>query len=45
MQDETEGESALVNKLAPCAWLFSGDLEVWRLRLRLLEAEDDDIPK
>src|SRR5688572_23012970 len=27
--------SALVNKLVPCAWLSSGALEVWRLRLRL----------
>ena len=24
----------LVNKLVPCAWLFSGALEIWRLRLR-----------
>src|SRR6218665_2324558 len=27
--------SALVNKLVPCAWLLSGALEVWSLRLRL----------
>src|ERR1043165_8005219 len=26
---------SLVNKLVPCAWLSSGALEVWRLRLRL----------
>src|SRR6218665_2627252 len=26
---------ALVNKLVPCAWLLSGALEVWSLRLRL----------
>ena len=26
-------DAALVNKLMPCAWLSSGDLEVWRLRL------------
>jgi len=26
---------ALVNKLVPCAWLLSGPLEIWRLRLRL----------
>jgi len=24
-----------VNKLVPCAWLLSGALEVWSLRLRL----------
>src|SRR6218665_922557 len=27
--------AALVNKLVPCAWLLSGALEVWSLRLRL----------
>jgi len=24
-----------VNKLVPCAWLLSGALDVWSLRLRL----------
>ena len=28
-------DAALVNKLVLCAWLSSGALEVWRLRLRL----------
>ena len=28
-------DAALVNKLVPCAWLLSGALEVWSLRLRL----------
>jgi len=28
-------DAALVNKLVPCAWLSSGALEIWRLRLRL----------
>ena len=27
-------DAALENKLVPCAWLLSGALEVWRLRLR-----------
>src|SRR6218665_3462238 len=30
--------TALVNKLVPCAWLLSGALEVWSLRLRLQPA-------
>jgi len=25
----------IVNKLVPCAWLLSGALEVWSLRLQL----------
>src|SRR6218665_1254928 len=28
-------DAGLVNKLVPCAWLLSGALEVWSLRLRL----------
>jgi len=28
-------QSALVNKLVPCAWLLSGALELWSSRLRL----------
>jgi len=28
-------DAALVNNLVPCAWLSSGALEIWRLRLRL----------
>ena len=31
-------DAALVNKLVPCAWLLSGALEVWRLRLRVITA-------
>src|SRR6218665_2173640 len=27
-------DAALVNNLVPCAWLLSGALEVWSLRLR-----------
>jgi len=31
---DNPSDSALVNNLMPCAWLSSGALEVWRLRLR-----------
>ena len=33
--------AALVNKLAPCAWLSSGASELWRLRLRLRQLDND----
>src|SRR6218665_483336 len=33
-------DAALVKKLVPCAWLLSGALEVWSLRLRLVKIRD-----